>query len=283
MFGKYIFMAIHHGRQSEHLKRQSNFYKYEAFNAAAGIYMLAVLTLKVFFEHTINLALIIGALIFVGPIIGFAYLAYRYFKKKQVNYDVGLKGEGSIYYSLLKLTNDYYVFQDVKINRKSNIDFVVLAPTGIFAIEVKANSGRIECNNGKLYVNEKKLRKNIIGQAQGGAMQVKEVLNNVEFVDPVLVFTSINAIIDNSAILCNKVRLVNKNWLINYITSKPRIYTQEQLVEFEKNLLKYVVGAKNKVKPNNINFIRDSKDNAVKRHSKKIHALKKLAYTLSLF
>ena len=35
-------------------------------------------------------------------------------------------------------TDDFYVFQDLSLRHGGDIDFAVIGPTGIFAIEVKA-------------------------------------------------------------------------------------------------------------------------------------------------
>ncbi|NTU66874.1 MAG: NERD domain-containing protein [Candidatus Moranbacteria bacterium] len=95
-----------------------------------------------------------------APILSSAVLSIIYFPvaywalKEKIkyerdgkNYKQGGKGEGAIYYELLKLSDNYLVFQDVKFPTKDfNIDFVVVGPTGIFAIEVKSHKGIIGFN-----------------------------------------------------------------------------------------------------------------------------------------
>lgn len=72
---------------------------------------------------------------------GFTY----YIESK--NYLQGRKGEYGTYFELLNLPDAYLVFQDVKFPKKySNIDFVVVGPAGIFAIEVKSHDGIIGFN-----------------------------------------------------------------------------------------------------------------------------------------
>lgn len=209
--------------------------------------MIIVLILSKFGNYFFHLSGIIALIIVPGPLLVLLYVLYRYFKKKEGNYDSGLKGEGSIFFTLKKLTNDYIVFQDVRINKAGNIDFVVLAPTGIFALEVKADPGQIECINQRIYINGKEHRKNILSQTKSGAAQVKDVLNGAGYVNPLLVFASSKAVIGSSALQCDNVRLVNKDELVSHITSMPRIYSHEQLANFEKVLLRFVKNIKESI------------------------------------
>lgn len=243
------FMAITHGGRSWYLLFWKKYYSIQAFFAGAGIYMIIILTLSKFGNYFFHLSGIFALIIVLGPFLLLMCLLYRYFKKKEGNFSGGLRGEGVIFFTLKKLINDYIVFQDVEINGYGNIDFVVLAPTGIFALEVKAGSGQVECIDGKIYINGKeyKKNKNILGQTKSGAEQVKGILDGVNNVHPLLVFASSNAVIGNSAIQCGNVRLLNNDQLISYITSMPRVYSHEQLESFEKILLKFVKNTKKSI------------------------------------
>jgi hypothetical protein len=209
-------------------------------------------------------------------------ISYVYFKGKQRDFEAGQKGEGSVYYELKNLNDDYFVFQDIKLQKRSgNIDFILLAPAGVFALEVKSNTGKISFQNKQLYINGNKFKRNPINQVKSQAVQVKEKLPGIEFVNPVLVFSSGTAVIDNFAIDCDGVRLINKKWLINYVASKPRIYSRDQLENYEKILMKYVKVKKSKVPKNNqINFVNGVVANKPKN---RFGFVKKISYSLGLF
>jgi len=77
--------------------------------------------------------------IMYSPIIWFIYRERTKAEKEYYKFYRGGKAEGAIYYELAKLSNYFFVFQDIKIGDQGNIDFVVLGPTGLFSIEVKSH------------------------------------------------------------------------------------------------------------------------------------------------
>lgn len=108
----------------------------------------------------------------------------------------GRAGEYDIFDELVKLSDDYMVFQDVKLPRhRDNIDFVVIGSTGFFILEVKSHRGRISFNGDDLLRNGWRFReKNILRQTMNEAMDLhtylKKRMRRELFIVPILVFSS---------------------------------------------------------------------------------------------
>ena len=91
------------------------------------------------------------------------------------------------------LTEDYQVFSNI-FTGYGDVDALVIGPTGVYAIEVKSNSG-IVAENGKTsltVIGGEKPRKDYRRQVIGSANMIKKLLDNATglktFVSPVLVF-----------------------------------------------------------------------------------------------
>ncbi len=122
---------------------------------------------------------------------GFLYGATKYnIRSKKISF--GKIGEWQIKEELLKLPNEYFVFQDVVIG-KGNIDFAVVGPSGIYAIEAKSHAGRIESNGFTLTRNGRPFEKDFIRQTKHEAMDLKQYLegnlNQQIYVKGLLVFS----------------------------------------------------------------------------------------------
>jgi hypothetical protein len=190
---------------------------------------------------------ILALIIVMGPILGFFYSSYRYFNKKKIKYLAGLRGESVIYFELKKLPKEYSVFQDVKIYKRCNIDFVVLGPTGIFAIEVKSHSGKIDFNGRDFLINGTVFKeKNILNQAYAEASKVKEIIRDVENVYPVLAFSHYNAIVSFGFKPQNNVYVINKKYLNNFIKQQAVIFDDNKIFNIKSVLLAFVAKPANK-------------------------------------
>lgn len=127
-------------------------------------------------------------------------------------------GEAVICDELDKLPREYKYFRGIKIaNTPYDIDFVVIGPTGIFAIDAKSHNGNISYQNGKLLKNGKALEKDIIKQSKSQALFVHDLLKsnlNVDiFVIPVLVFSSHWAKMYFGFNKLDNVHVVQRKWL----------------------------------------------------------------------
>lgn len=168
------------------------------------------------------------------------------YQKDGNNYKQGGKGEGAIYYELLKLPNNYLVFQDVKFPKKDfNIDFVVLGTTGIFAIEVKSHKGLIRFNGTELTKNGKVFAE---GDPTGQAMQQALDLNSYitkqtganYFVHPVVVFSNNKADVKFGFNPVKNTYVIKKGFLIEMVTgSKPRL-SEDDKEKLKTELVKLV-------------------------------------------
>jgi len=131
------------------------------------------------------------------------------------------------------------VFQDIHIpGKKENIDFVVVGPTGIHAIEVKNHHGKVEFNGDDLTLNNKLFEKDFLFQAMREATSIHDYLvkNDVKnaFVIPILVFSHRLAIVRFGIQPVKNVRVIQYRWLIKMITSEPRSYPDQQTVDILK-------------------------------------------------
>lgn len=127
----------------------------------------------------------------ISSIITFLWYLYiiRYYKKKEVivksKYNealirkAGAQGEIASLKTLLELSDEYSVIQDLEIydgNRKSQLDAVVVGRTGIFVIETKNLSGEItgnEADKEVLQVKKYKNKSNVTKYIYNPIKQVK--------------------------------------------------------------------------------------------------------------
>ncbi|MDQ0286814.1 hypothetical protein J2Z49_001931 [Desulfofundulus luciae] len=111
-----------------------------------------------------------------------------------------------------------------------NIDHIVVGPKGVFVIETKGHSGEITLSpDGNLLRDSKPLDKDFLKQVLGQSFWLKEKLagpdGRAPFVNPVVVFTRAFVKVYQPV---KSVRIVNKKWLINYITeNKGRLEKEE--------------------------------------------------------
>ncbi|MDB4940312.1 MAG: hypothetical protein JWO40_737 [Candidatus Doudnabacteria bacterium] len=70
------------------------------------------------------------------------YKLSKIFLIKSDLYAFGIVGEQAIGRELKKLSDDYIVLHNLKIEGVGDIDYVVIGPNGVFAVEVKSHRGR---------------------------------------------------------------------------------------------------------------------------------------------
>lgn len=80
------------------------------------------------------------ALLGYAFILAFVLIAHNIVKQMGKN-DRGEAGEGQVKKLLMSLSDEYTVFQNVPILNRLDIDFIVVGPVGVFAIEVKSHKG----------------------------------------------------------------------------------------------------------------------------------------------
>jgi hypothetical protein len=118
----------------------------------------------------------------------------------------GAKGEKDVAFQLKFLPHEYKVFNDINIysnNLKSQIDHLVIGPTGIYHLETKNYSGRIVIDSygqwfRQKYDNAPELLENPSGQLERhhetilGFLKKRQMGNSEEIVYPVFVSASIS-------------------------------------------------------------------------------------------
>lgn len=110
---------------------------------------------------------IISSLIFFGALKSMQGMDKQNRQDIKHNYRTWGKGAGAelIEERLLEsLPPEYKIIKDFNTGH-GNIDFIVIGPTGIFAIEVKANKGIISVVNQQLFINEQLSEKDYLKQA----------------------------------------------------------------------------------------------------------------------
>lgn len=129
-------------------------------------------------------------------LILFCLWAFRKIEKIADNYSAGWDGE---LLALTELGNNLpehtFVIKDVKLpNLMGNIDAVVVAPGGVFTVEVKhIKKCSIGLRDGKLTCNGFVMERDILGQAKRQAFALNEYLrqtiNRDEWVTPTVIFS----------------------------------------------------------------------------------------------
>jgi hypothetical protein len=238
-----------YGEASRYLKRIEQIEKYSSISWSIFLVIFPLVVIYQNLEIITDPPLIILIKLFVlaimySPIIWFIYRERTKAEKEYYKFYRGGKAEGAIYYELAKLSNYFFVFQDIKIGDQGNIDFVVLGPTGLFSIEVKSHQGVIAFNGKELTLNNSPFQeKDILKQAMAEALSLhghlKEKIGMEIFVNPALVFAS-SAIMHFGLKSVNNVFVIQKLFLRKLICSGKRIYTPDDISKVSLSLKELV-------------------------------------------
>lgn len=179
------------------------------------------------FQHLFSLSGIIALAIVFGPFIGFAMYRIKKHEKEYNCFYRGRKGEGAIWYKLKELNDDYSIFQSLKIgDNLGNIDFAVVGPGGVYILEVKSHSGKIDFDGEKLTNNGKPFEKDFLKQAKGEALQIHDFIKENTgldiYVKPVLIFSGYASMRFGLKPVSN-VYVIGKSFLEEFFNSENRI------------------------------------------------------------
>lgn len=155
----------------------------------------------------------------VGLIGVFVVLASKIFKQMGKN-DRGENAEWQIKKILDELSDNYTVFQNVPIKSHLDVDFILVGPTGVLAIEVKSHKGF------NMYLKDK-----FIGQTFAEMMGLKEYLKSSGvdiYIQAALVFTG--AFVKYYPPK-KGVHVINKEYLLKLIDRSKKIKFDQALVE----------------------------------------------------
>ena len=142
------------------------------------------------------------------------------------NYTYGLIGEQSVGKILEGLPESYKIFANVVIPPlKSNIDFVVIGPTGIYTIEVKSHNGFITEDGHQLLRNGIPFQEgDILHQAYGESMRLSDYLlkNNIASpeIQPFMVFSNKYTTMHFGKKQLHGVSVIGAKWLTDTIYNR---------------------------------------------------------------
>jgi len=243
-------MSKIYGRKSEYLIAKKKRHTKRSYILGLCVFILIILDVIFLFNKkylTEFFALTISVILFfliytIGPRI-------KKEENRSDNFYYGSKGESFIFYKLSQLSNEYLIFQDVKLpDKKYNIDFVVLGPTGIFTIEVKSHRGNIDFNGQKLIRKGIPLHRDFLKQALRQALSFHDYIKNKIkqdiFVKSVLVFSSQYAKLNFNPGLINNVFVLASNDIISFLSKQPRILNSEEIIQLKEILKSLVVSTK---------------------------------------
>ena len=145
------------------------------------------------------------------------------------------------------LTEDYQVFSNI-FTGYGDVDAVVVGPTGVYAIEVKSNSGTVAENSKSrlIVIDGEKPHKDYRRQAIANSNIIKKILDNATglktFVWPVLVFP-FASIMTKDMILESpkdnyKVPILGVKELVEYIYSNKQDTLSKDLIDKYSEVLK---------------------------------------------
>jgi hypothetical protein len=175
-----------------------------------------------------------------GPIILFIVYQIKCRSRDFSSFRNGQKGESAVWYELEKLSDDFIIFQDVKIGERGNIDFVVLGPTGLFTLEVKSHKGNINFNGTDLLKDNNVFERDVLSQTMAEALNLHSYLlvktNQELFIEPVLVFSNYRARVHFGLNRVKNIFVIQKKYLKKLIYSQPEKYSQELILKIENEL-----------------------------------------------
>lgn len=182
---------------------------------------------------------------------GLVFIVYIILKKpigKQLrlkrSYVNGQYGEEKVRDILQKLPDTYTVFENVVIPPlKSNIDFVVIGPTGISTIEVKSHRGLITDDGHQLLHNGVPFHEgDILRQALGESIRLSDYFcsKNITFpkIHPLLVFSNRYTVVHFGKTPIQGVLVIGARWLVDIVQNRAPspMVSADQIDKIQKTL-----------------------------------------------
>jgi len=209
-----------------------------------------------------GLIAIIFGILFLGsnPILGLFFIALGpVLVKTAIPFIKGAAGEIKVTHLLSEHSDDWYIFNDIKVGI-SQIDHVVVCPKGVFTIETKNHQGTIYGSDSKeewsqivkkKYKNKRnktytKSFKNSlyspINQGRKHSYELSKYLSKCGYkvwVDTIVVFANHNVTLKVSS---HKVPVIYANELNDYLENQRNIMAQESC----KKIAEHISGLINK-------------------------------------
>lgn len=197
--------------------------------------------LRLLFTFQFEIVVAVGLLLSLIPLVG----GYFYLNKYRT-YRGGWEGEKRVA-KLLKntLSDDYCLVNEVRLDKGSDMDHLVLGPNGIFVIETKNWSGKVTCYGDEWQRQDRnKFNGSPSKQVKKNTTKIKRLLEahpvlriHGIWVEPIVVFTN-----DNVELHLNKptVTVLRLQELPSYITKYKNYnpYTTRQLELIVKEIQK---------------------------------------------
>ena len=179
-----------------------------------------------------------GFILVIISILGFVLLILG--DKKLSNYLKGARGEEWVSNQLAFLDSNNSIFNGIKLNDiKSNFDHVVLSPSGIFLIETKNWSGKVNFSNNSISIDNKMLKNSPIKQVKDSALELIDYLNCKQLktipVRPILCF--LGSDLDQPIVNINGVVICSGESLKNVISDDINDSIEESLLVKTKQIL----------------------------------------------
>jgi hypothetical protein len=182
-----------------------------------------------------------GLLVSLLPLAAF----YFYLHKYRI-YSGGWEGEKQVAKLLSKtLSDDYYLINDVYLHDGGgDIDHIVLGPNGVFVLETKNWSGKINCNGDEWQRPGKPNIGSPSRQVKRNSAKIKCIIESSQTLKPlgiwvegIVVFTNNHASlnINNPTVPILKIQQL-PNYMTTYKTDNS--YTRQQLEQIGKEILK---------------------------------------------
>lgn len=233
-------MAIIYGHPSRYLNANRTISKYGAFAYLLHFTVIIGIVIWRLSIASFSLPAVFAITLVFGPLLLITDSLMRKEESLMYKFRSGIIGEKLIGDELKKLDANYTVFQDVHVpSKKENIDFVVMGPTGIFAIEVKNHHGKVGFNGDELTLNDKSLEKDFLRQTMREATSLHDYLVSSgvtnAFVTPIIVFSHRFAVVRFGIQPIKNVRVIQYRWLLKMITSEPRSYPDQRVVDLIKS------------------------------------------------
>lgn len=202
-------------------RRAVNFTRYMPLGLVVFLILFEVLLLLNKSDWRICL-IIFG--IFCTVVLIYIKIVVELWDRKLRSFKVGDEGERRTLEELAtKLTSDYLLMRDPMPSKHGNVDFAVVGPGGVFAIEAKNWNGRIEVRGDAVYQNGKLPKKgNPIKQTNKEALTLNHELKkcgNGYFVEPILVFCGSGGCKTTKV---GRAVVLNLDKLVNYIRLRPQ-------------------------------------------------------------
>jgi hypothetical protein len=230
------------------MKGSSSYLKNQVRKNLAKAILCIALFFLIFFALSLRALLTLRLDIFdeVGLLVSLVPLAafYFYLRKYRI-YNAGWAGEKRVAKLLSgKLSDDYFLINDLYLYNGGDIDHIVLGPSGIFVLETKNWSGDITCNGD---VWQRAGKSNFKGspsrQVKRNAAKIKHLIDSSQafrsldvWVEGIVVFTNNHATLhlNNPTVLILKLPQ-----LPSHITThrSPNNLSRQQIEAMGKEIL----------------------------------------------